>query len=68
MKKKPSIEAHNAAAHDDALRFGLPQYWLLITPVECYALLDGVVSSRIKDACGILHRDIVNDYPAETPS
>ena len=50
------VEPWNEQAKADAKRYGLPEYWILITPVEAQALRDGVVSTKIVEQCEVLLR------------
>lgn len=51
------IEQWNAAAACTAAAYDLPQVWILISPVECQALADGVVGTRVQGVCAGLHRE-----------
>lgn len=59
------IEPWNQEALKDARDWSIPQYWVLITPLECHALLDGIVSTRLKNACADLKAEVLVDYPEE---
>ena len=69
-KTQTAIEPWNVAAHADTVAYDLPQYWLLVTPMEVQALQDGVVSTRIMTACASLQREVLTvsepDLFAET--
>lgn len=55
------IDLWNEQAKQDASTYDLPQYWLLISPLECHALIDGVVSTRIQEACAVMKREVLVD-------
>lgn len=65
MKSKPAtIEPWNREQHAEAKQFDIPQYWMLITPMECFALLEGIVPTRVKNACAVLKPEVMSEYPA----
>lgn len=52
----PQLECWNAQKSRDLRAHTVTQCWLLVTPMECEALLDGVVSASIQGHCRTLLR------------
>lgn len=63
--KAATIEPWNKEVHEEMRAFDIPQYWLLITPLECHALLEGIVPTRVKNACAGLKPEVLRDYPEQ---
>jgi hypothetical protein len=63
-KRRP--EPWNDAAKREMHRYGMPEYWLLISEVEAQALLDHVVSTKILEQCAVLLRAPLTEKEPDT--
>jgi hypothetical protein len=65
MKATPAqIERWNQQAQQDARAYDLPQIWIVVTPTEFQALMDGIVGSALQVR---LTQSRLNQEPFQEP-
>jgi hypothetical protein len=56
--KASAIEPWNKSKWEELQAHGVPLYWLLVSPLESEALMEGVVSASIQEQCHVLSKSL----------